>query len=116
MANIPDIPQGMTTTDMQAWVDELKHANGWKQSFDDVEKEFLLFTEEVGELAKEIRRKKGGNIAEDSDQSHKLADEFADVFVYFCELANLCEVNIEDALRQKMEKNKKRTWHKVKAS
>lgn len=115
MATIPNFPENLDLTNLQSWVNELKVANNWKHSVDKIDAEFLLFIEECGELAKEIRRMKGGNIAEDSTQEKALAHEFADVLTYLAELANLCDVNLEEALKSKMEKNKQRQWQKAQA-
>lgn len=116
MAVIPDFPKEFTLTSTQEFIKDMKEANNWQRTKAQVDSEFLLFTEECGELAKEIRRMKGGNIATDSGQSPELADEFADVLSYLCSLANICDVNLEDALKDKMTKNKEREWKKVKST
>lgn len=116
MAKIPNFPETFTLNSTQEFVNELKVLNNWKHSKDKIDAEFLLFIEECGELAKEIRRMKGGNIATNSDQTAALADEFADVLVYLNELANLCDVNLEEALKAKMTKNKEREWKKAQAT
>ena len=51
----PSIPQpGTSLADWQTYVDELVRARGWDKASD--LETFLLFTEEVGELAKAYRR------------------------------------------------------------
>ncbi len=54
-------------------------------------KTFLWFIEEVGELATALNGKDAVNQAE----------EFADVFAWLCTLANIHEVDMEEALRKK---------------
>jgi NTP pyrophosphatase (non-canonical NTP hydrolase) len=70
---------------------------------------FILFLEECGELAKAVRKSSG--IKTDST-IHKLsaADEAADVFIYLVEICNLLDIDLEQAFRDKEEKNKLRTW------
>jgi NTP pyrophosphatase (non-canonical NTP hydrolase) len=56
-----------------------------------VEGTFMWFMEEVGELASALR---GGSVAEK-------AAEFADVLAWLATLANLADVDLEAALRDK---------------
>lgn len=42
-----------------------------------------------------------------------LADELADVALYLLQLASLSEINLEEAILRKLEKNKNRTWREV---
>ncbi|MBN2675919.1 MAG: hypothetical protein JXR30_01565 [Alphaproteobacteria bacterium] len=72
-------------------------------------------TEEVGELAAAIRRTHAtghsdANKAKDND----IAGELADVLMFLLNIANMYKVNLEDAFREKEEKNKKRVWVKNK--
>lgn len=53
---------------------------------------FMWFTEEVGELASAL----AGELSAEEKES-----EFADVFAWLCTLANINEVDIEKACRQK---------------
>ena len=54
-----------------------------------VEGTFVWFAEEVGELAKEIRR--------DPRQAQRLREEFADVFAWLATLANLLGIDLQEA-------------------
>jgi NTP pyrophosphatase (non-canonical NTP hydrolase) len=54
-----------------------------------VDRSFVWFVEEVGELAKEIRRE-----PQDAD---RLREEFADVFAWLSTLASLLNVNLTNA-------------------
>jgi NTP pyrophosphatase (non-canonical NTP hydrolase) len=79
------------------------------KSLDEPEK-FLLFTEEVGELAKAIRKTQG-LYQEKARQKHvELAEEFADVLSYLLDLANCFQVDLETAFREKEQVNATRTW------
>jgi NTP pyrophosphatase (non-canonical NTP hydrolase) len=52
---------------------------------------FLWFIEEVGELATAIN----------SNDRANLSEEFADVFAWLCTLANINDINLTEAVRQK---------------
>jgi NTP pyrophosphatase (non-canonical NTP hydrolase) len=63
--------------------------------------------EELGELAKEINRKK---LRRENPDSKKLEDEFADVFLQFAKLAEMHEVDLEKSVLQKIGELKKRSY------
>ena len=71
----------------------------------------LLLTEEVGELAKEVR-KVSTNIKMDvtSKKTIDVELELADVFSYVLALARFYDINLIDAFKRKEEKNMKRIW------
>jgi len=52
---------------------------------------FLWFIEEVGELATALNGNDRANLSE----------EFADVFAWLCTLANINDINLTEAVRQK---------------
>ncbi len=54
-------------------------------------KTFVWFCEEIGELARAIRH---------GDRKH-MREELADVFAWLCTLANLAELDIEEAILEK---------------
>jgi NTP pyrophosphatase (non-canonical NTP hydrolase) len=69
----------------------------------------LFMTEEVGEVAKAIRKELGfdGNKPENIDH---LAEELVDVLNYVLDIANNYNVDLESAFRAKWIKNSTRTW------
>lgn len=80
---------------------------------------FLLLIEEVGELAKAIRKIK--RLHEEKNNPAKpqlsevqrrenLGDEFADVLAYLFDLANRFDIDLDMAYRKKMSDNTKRQW------
>lgn len=106
-----DFPKNATITDAQKWVEEMCKERGFDTNTP-LEK-FLLFSEEVGELAKAIRKVQGMHV----EGSHTpeqinfgIREEIADVAMYLMDIANTFSVNVEDAIREKEEINKKRTW------
>ena len=63
--------------------------------------------EEIGELAKEVNRKKLRNKeAEFAD----LENEFADVFLQFAKLADMHGIDLEKSVAQKIERLKERGY------
>lgn len=71
----------------------------------------LLLTEEVGELVKAIRKSHFG-VAVDVNKKyeHDVPGEIADILIVLTTIANRLDINIEQALRDKEEKNKQRVW------
>ena len=75
--------------------------------------ECCLFAEECGEVISAIRKNThGGSIGSGSSKGN-IGEELADVFMYVCSLANMFDIDLEKAFREKEEKNKKRIWKKL---
>ncbi len=105
MANLATHP---SLPELQRYMDEICKERGWTK--DSYAEKFLLFTEEVGELAKAIRKTQG-LYQEKAKQKHlKLEEEFADVLSYLLDLANCFQVDLETAFREKEQVNAARTW------
>ena len=73
-----------------------------------------LLTEEVGEVARIIARKYGEQSAKLTDENTLLGEELADVFFVLICLANQTGVDLQQALKDSLEKKTKRdaTRHK----
>ena len=87
----------------------------WKKSGDSWAyrywKPIYLLVEEVGELAKYLRKLQPGMRLDSAKQySESVADEIADVLMVLTAVANRLEVDFEDAFREKEEVNKQRVW------
>jgi NTP pyrophosphatase (non-canonical NTP hydrolase) len=95
--------------DYQNYIKELAAERGWdKNSPLEI---FLLFSEEIGELAKAIRNRM--KLYHESGKKYKeneLEHEFADVFSYLLDLANQFNIDLDKAFRDKDAENKKRVW------
>ncbi|GCE29984.1 nucleotide pyrophosphohydrolase [Dictyobacter alpinus] len=103
-----DLPIHPTLPELQVYMDEICKERGWTK--DSYAEKFLLFTEEVGELAKAIRKTQG-LYQEKARQKHaELDEEFADVLSYLLDLANYFQVDLEKAFRDKEQVNAARTW------
>ena len=96
-----------TLPQLQAYVRDLCRRRGW-DSASDLEI-FLLFSEEVGELAKALRRHRK-LFLEGASTGGGLAEEMADVLSYLLDLANRTGVDLETAFRDKERVNAKRSW------
>lgn len=98
--------------DYQEYIKALCKERGWDKN--NPLEIFLLFSEEIGELAKAIRNTNGlyheKNKAKKSDTKTELELEFADVFSYLLDLANCFDVDLEQAFRKKDALNSKRIW------
>lgn len=74
----------------------------------------LLLTEEVGELAKAIR-KQSTDMRIDANKSQNydtIQSEVADVFYVLCSICNKVNVDLFQAIKEKEKENVKRTWTK----
>lgn len=94
--------------DIQAFIKQICIERGWNERTP-LEK-MLFLTEEVGELAKAIRKESGIYGYKKPDDIEHLAEELIDVFNYVIDIANLYDVNMEEAFRAKWAKNSTRSW------
>lgn len=78
-------------------------------SEESAERKMLMLTEEVGELAKAIRKHIGMGFSETTSKS-EAAEELADVLIITLGLASTINVDMYDALVNKEAKNAKRKW------
>lgn len=102
------LPEKPTLADFQAHIKAVCAERGWdKNTYSEI---FLLFTEEVGELAKSIRNESKLHAQVSPKKRFELEEEFADVFNYLLDLANYFHVNLEAAYRKKHEHNEQRAW------
>jgi NTP pyrophosphatase (non-canonical NTP hydrolase) len=94
---------------LQNHLAEVCQDRGWTK--DSPPEKFVLFIEEVGELAKAIRKKSGLYSEAAKPSSFDLEEEFADVLSYLLDLANCHGVDLESAFRAKERVNESRIWH-----
>lgn len=105
MAKYPD---ESTVQNLQAYVKSVCEERGWDK--DSHLEKFLLFSEEVGELAKAMRKASGLYDEKARQKRVDLEEEFADVFSYLLDLANYFKVDLEAAFKAKEDVNAKREW------
>ncbi|HEX3568152.1 MAG TPA: MazG nucleotide pyrophosphohydrolase domain-containing protein [Candidatus Saccharimonadales bacterium] len=96
-----------TLRDVQNYVQATIVYRGFdKESLQD---KFIMLTEEVGELAKALRKQNGVKTATDSKVG-AVDHEAADVLWLLICVCNKLGIDLEKALRSKEEINKTRTW------
>ncbi len=103
-----ELKQNPTLPEIQSYLKAVCAERGWDKNTD--LEMFLLFSEEVGELAKAIREQRKLYAEEDKARKWSLEEELADVFSYLMDLANHFEVDLEAAFRKKDAVNAQRTW------
>lgn len=108
MGQLPVLPKEPTLDDIQTYIrDMVKHRGFDDETLQDV---FVMLTEEVGELAKSLRKFHGTmRIATDSKVG-PIEHEVADVLWMLVCICNKLDIRLEDALRAKEEVNNQRTW------
>jgi NTP pyrophosphatase (non-canonical NTP hydrolase) len=94
---------------LQDYLAAVCRERGWTK--DSPSEKFVLFVEEVGELAKAIRKRAGLYHEAAKTQTIALEEEFADVLSYLLDLANCYGVDLEVAFRAKEKINETRIWH-----
>lgn len=72
----------------------------------------LFLTEEMGELAKEVRklRKYKIDINKKENRELDLEGEIADIFIYLLSMCRVTNVNLLEAFKNKEERNCNREW------
>jgi NTP pyrophosphatase (non-canonical NTP hydrolase) len=102
------LPERPTLADLQTYVAEVCQERGWTK--DTPSEKFQLFVEEVGELAKAMRKAAGLYQEHAKPRDMSLEEELADVLSYLLDLANCFQVDLEAAFRAKEQINQARTW------
>ena len=100
--------ENSTIADIQKYIKDMKKA----RKFDGVtiEREMMLFIEEIGELAKAIRKNTKGSLDINKKYDGSVEEELADCFIYLLSIANMNHVDIFKAFKEKEEKNCNRIW------
>lgn len=101
------LKQNPTLKDYQVYIREMVKERGFQK--EKISHIFMLFLEECGEMAKAARKRQKIKLDKASEE-FEIADEAADVFMYLLDICNYYDVDLEQAFRDKEEKNKKRTW------
>lgn len=100
--------ENTTLKDLQKYVNDMIEIRGFsKETPQDV---MLLLTEEVGELAKEIRKSRKYYLDTNKNNELDVEGEIADVFIYILSMCRVMNVNLLETFKNKEEKNCKREW------
>lgn len=104
MANLPKNP---TIKQYQKYLREVVVERGFDK--ETVSEVFTVLVEEMGELAKAIRKANGQKVYSDS-KHHDLEEEAADVLFMLLDICNRLDIDLEKAFAEKEVKNNSRTW------
>ncbi|MGK0358148.1 MAG: NTP pyrophosphatase (non-canonical NTP hydrolase) [Bradymonadia bacterium] len=108
----PVLPVDPSMADFQQYIRDLEALHGWVDV--DLVHNVFLMVEEVGELAKGIRKyeKLFGEDAkpETGPAKENVAEEIVDVFNYLLAIANRLDIDVEAAFRAKNGINVERVW------
>lgn len=66
-----------------------------------IEREMMLFLEELGELAKAIRKNTNGHLDIAKKYDTSVEEELADCFIYLLSIANMNDIDIFKAFKEK---------------
>ncbi len=101
-----------TLQEVQKYIREVIKIRGFAEQ--EIEKTMLLLLEEVGELAKSIRKNATSMSIDKSKLNHydTIESEVADVFIVLNCVCNKLGIDIYKAVKDKEEENIKRKWGK----
>ena|ERR1700712_2816119 len=97
-----------TLADYQTYIKTICEERGWDERTD-IEK-MLFLTEEVGEVAKEIRKHAGIYGYKTPETTDGLGEELVDVLNYILDIANVYNIDLTHAFQRKWETNSTRIW------
>jgi len=100
--------ENSSVTEVQNYIENMKIARGFNTI--SIEREMMLMMEEFGELAKAIRKSTKGRLDPEKVYDTSVEEELADVFIYLLNIANMSNVNIFEAFKNKEKRNCNRQW------
>jgi NTP pyrophosphatase (non-canonical NTP hydrolase) len=99
------VPKNGSLADYQAYLKQIVKERGFDK--ETVSEVFTIMVEEVGELAKAIRKNNGQKVYSDS-RHHDVEEEAADVLFMLLDVCNRLDIDLEKAFQAKEAKNQKR--------
>ena len=102
------LPEDDSLKNLQKYMWHMNHDRGFDT--EDPSKKLVMLMEEVGELAKAIRKIAGLKFTDTTKQTN-LEEELADVQIVLLGLASMLQVDMFDAVTAKEHKNRDRHWH-----
>ena len=94
--------------DLQLYVNEVREIRGF--SNDTLKDLMILLTEEVGELAKEVRKISKMKLDIQEKSTIDVEGELADVLIYLLSICRYLNIDLFEAFKSKEEKNSHRVW------
>lgn len=102
-----------TLQEVQKYIKDVIEIRGFSNQ--EIEKTILLLLEEVGELAKSIR-KNATNMSIDKNKINHydtIESEIADVFIVLSSICNKLNIDMYQAIKDKEKENINRNWTKI---
>lgn len=97
-----------TLKNLQDYVAHIVKERGF--SHEEIDDAALLLVEEIGELTKTIRHGVGLKTEQHFPNRKGLPSELVDCLIYLVDIANLADIDIESAIREKEIIDSKRSW------
>lgn len=102
------INENTSLKDLQKYVNDMIEIRGFNEETpQDI---MLLLTEEIGELAKEIRKTTSIKMDINKRKELDVEGEIADVFMYILSMCRVMNINLVEAFKNKENKNCEREW------
>ena len=101
-----------TLQEVQQYIKDVIEIRGFSNQ--EIEKTMLLLLEEVGELAKSIRKNATDMEIDNNKANHydTIESEVADVFIVLSSVCNKLDIDLYKALKEKEQENINRIWKK----
>lgn len=105
-----ELNKNNTLQEVQKYIEKVIEIRGFAEQ--EIEKTMLLLLEEVGELAKSIRKNATDMSIDKTKINHydTIESEVADVFIVLNSVCNKLGIDLFKAIKDKEEENIKRTW------
>ena len=106
-----EITEESTLTQVQEYVDMMVKIRGFDK--ESIQETVLLLLEEMGELAKAVRKSETKMSVDESRMNsyESVESEVADVFFVLTALCNRLNINLLNAFKEKEMKNCERKWN-----
>ena len=103
-----------TLQEVQKYIKNVIEIRGFSKQ--EIEKTMLLLLEEVGELAKSIRKNATDMSIDNNKANHynTIESKVADVFIVLCSVCNKLDIDLYKSLKDKEQENIIRIWKKEK--
>ncbi len=102
------INEKSSIVDLQKYVNDMIKVRGFEnETPQDI---MILLTEEIGELAKEVRKLSGIKTDVNKRCETKASEEIADVFIYILSMCKVLNIDLLEAFKNKEKINLNRIW------
>ena len=105
---LDNLSKKSTVEELQKYIKDMIEVRGFRNS---LLERMCLLTEEIGELAKEVRKTDNNLLVDiNKNYSSNLENEITDVFICLMGMCELLDMDIVQGLKNKEEINFKREW------